>query len=321
MAGMVEDTAKSRRRERRDPYFLVGNGISLESKSTASKSAQESQSLPSAASVFSDQSVETISDGLIPESPVDDGDDSVSESMFEPVTDPMECDSTNKESPIDPDGVTNRSILESTISEETCVLICRATSLKNYRNLDDENSVESMVARSRSKGVLDSVSPSRFSAKFEFDLGQIKVDSGYVMHFIDEKYTDLHIYDILKLPDVGSKPVKMATLDTLPHHAVTTLQRDGHIKFTAKYDRSTKEFYEFQYGWSIDQVNPADEFAEMLLNSDEDKLASFAYYFIQRFASDHYATSESIAEIRDIKPSSVVDAIKKAEEILDKQKS
>ena len=301
---MVDDTAKSRRRKRRDPHFLVGTFVR-----TASDQGEKTPD------------PEPVTDEDCIERPVGDQTGSNGESFFDFMVDQDERRADNEKPDEEVTGDSENSIFESASSEDSYVLIRRATSLNRFQDLNDENSVKSIVARGRSNGIFGSVSSSDDSVNIEFHAGQIKVDSGYVMHFVDRRYTDLSIYDILTLPDVGCYPVKRATLETLPHHAVTTLQRDGHLKFTANYDGSTKEFYGYQYGWDIEQVNPADVLAEMLLNSDEDKLASFVYYFIHRFASEHYATPESIAEIRDIKSSSVVDAIKKAERSLDQSLS
>lgn len=137
-----------------------------------------------------------------------------------------------------------------------------------------------------------------------------------MMHFVGKSLTELPIYDIISLSDVRCYPVAESALDSLPMWARQELDRSGHLKCRAIYDKEAKEFRECYRGWVKEPMNLSDVLGEILHETEGDRLARFVYYFLHEYASDHYADPETIAEIRGIEPSSVIREVRKAKEEL-----
>jgi len=146
----------------------------------------------------------------------------------------------------------------------------------------------------------------------QFESGPVAVDSKYVIHFVPEEHIHLPLYDILDLDDSESYRVGYSTLESMPRLAFEKLNREGHLKCTVAYNESTGEFDDFDMGWQDGVDNVVDVLAEMLLE-EGDGFALPVYYFLHTYASDHYSSPEAIAEMRGIKPSTVSEKIREAE--------
>lgn len=203
------------------------------------------------------------------------------------------------------------------------VLIREAASLNNFTALHNPVSTESQIARSRGRAEfieLDDAAENqseRQTAGFQFDRGQLQIETDYIMHFVEEAHVDLPIYDIISIPDTPCYPVSRTTLESLPRWAQAKLERQGHLKCSGVYDQPTKEFYSVRLGWEDYPQNTADVLAEILQEYDGERLARSVYYFLYEYASEKYADPEAIAELRDIQESSVKSEIKKAIDELD----
>lgn len=203
------------------------------------------------------------------------------------------------------------------------VLIREGASLEEFSKLDDLLSREAKIARSRGRAEVvggdESANILRDdeSVVFQFSEGQLQIDTGYVMHFVDESLVGLPIYDIISIPDLPCYPVSETTLESLPGWAQAKLKHQGHLKCSGVYDRSTKKFFSLAPGWDEKPDNTADILAQMLEEYEGEKLARSVYYFLYRYASDQYAHPQAIAEIRGIQESSVESEIKRAEEEID----
>jgi hypothetical protein len=206
--------------------------------------------------------------------------------------------------------------------EASNILIREAASLDDFYQLEKPESLESKVARGRGRGKVsaDSSQPCGDDdeiALLEFQEGRLRLETDYVMHFVDENLTDLPIYDIINIPDEPCYPVSRFALDSLPGWAQAKLERKGHLKCSAVYDSYSNQFYDVRVGWEDTPQNAADALAEMLQEYDGELLARPVYYFLHQYASDEYADPETIAELRDIQESSVESEIRKASEQLD----
>jgi hypothetical protein len=150
-----------------------------------------------------------------------------------------------------------------------------------------------------------------------FEEGQLQLDTGYVMHFVDSQHVGLPVYDIISLPDSPCYPVAQTALNSLPPWARAKLEEQGHLKCSAFYDQKTKKFSSVALGWEDRPENPADVLAKILEEYDGDRLARSVYYYLYNHASSRYSNTEAIAELRDIRESSVENEIRRADEQLD----
>lgn len=204
--------------------------------------------------------------------------------------------------------------------ERTCVLIREAASLEDFHKLDDVDSIESMVARGRGGSEVVNapmLSGGDSGATLRFEEGRLQIETGYVMHFVDDDFIDMPIYDIINIPDAPCYSVSQFTLESLPAWAQTKLEQQGHLKCSGEYDKNSKEFRELRPGWDEQARSGADVLVEMLEEYDGELLARPVYYFLSQHASDEYADPEAIAELRGIQESSVKSEIRKASEQLD----
>lgn len=204
--------------------------------------------------------------------------------------------------------------------ERACVLIREAASLENFHKLDDVESAESMLARGRGGGEVADIGlmlDGDGGGALRFEEGKLQIETGYVMHFVEDDFTDLPIYDIINIPDIPCYSVSQSALESLPAWAQTKLEQQGHLKCSGEYDRTSKEFREIRPGWDDQARSGADVLAEMIEEYDGELLARPVYYFLSQYASDEYADPGAIAELRGIQESSVESEIRKASEQLD----
>lgn len=203
------------------------------------------------------------------------------------------------------------------------VLIRKGASLDGFAQLNDTQSVQSKIARSRGRAEfldddeLQDIEADDETVSLRFEEGQLQLETDYVMHFVKEAYTDLPIYDIISIPDAPCYPVSRTTLESLPRWAQAKLERQGHLKCSGVYDRPTKKFFSVRLGWDDHPQNTADVLAELLQEYDGDRLARSVYYFLHEYASDEYSDPETIAELRGIQESSVKSEIEKADRQLE----
>ena len=194
------------------------------------------------------------------------------------------------------------------------ILIRRAASLDSFEKLTEADSVESSLARSRGGGsVIEGPDSDDEESHMVLSEGKISIESGYVMQFVDQSERHLNVYDITALPEKTAYPVSQKTLNSLDQWALSKLHSDGHVKLTGVYDQESKEFQDVQQGWT-DYQNPYDRLVELSKKADGDMISA-AYYLISEHASDQYAHPDSIANIRDIEPTSVKNAIRRVQNL------
>jgi len=220
----------------------------------------------------------------------------------------------------------NRNIEEDstprTEVESSYILIYQASSFDDVGGTDSDNSeVWSQLKRGRGSGYVRQLDQDSSNVDgqevMEFSETHLESQSGYVMRFVGEQYTDLTIFDILSIPDLSSYPLSRETLDSIPSGAYGKLNEQGYIKCSGVYDKSSQQFYSFEIGWENSSKKQADILASLLDEDDDGRITRFIYYFLYEYASDEYSTYESIAEIRDIQPSTVETEIHKARDSID----
>jgi hypothetical protein len=201
------------------------------------------------------------------------------------------------------------------------IYLRRATSVTDFSALDDLDSMASRLARARGgETILDGELSEAVDADVAAEAddyddlhyvahreGRIKVESGFVMHFVDDGALDLHGFDIADTHQ--AYPVSMDTLQTLPDPVLGQLREQGELRLTAKYDREESAFKNVSVGWA---TTPSENMIDKLLdlaNEDDGNIIGAAYFMAHEHG-DRWTRPDQIAQIRDIEPSSVHQQIK-----------
>lgn len=184
------------------------------------------------------------------------------------------------------------------------------------------------VARGRGKGTIENATLHRDDSEegyqvptVSFEMSAPESETGYMIRFIPKSLRKHPFYDALTAPTLESVPLTETGLHSIPGWAQAKLRRDGHLKCSGMYDEKARVFEQFSLGWQDHPSNQADALARILEELGPDQFAAAVYYFLHTEASEQYAHPEAIAEIRDIKPSSVMDRVKKAEQMLESSSS
>jgi len=202
--------------------------------------------------------------------------------------------------------------------ELTYILLRRGTNLHQIDRIDNADTVESKLARGRGGGELiqDPTDPDEPQSETEttgiidFDEGMLSSETGIFMHFIPTaEYRDLYPMDIVSMPRNIAYPVKQSALDSLPDWALSKLRQRGHIKIKAEY--TGQEFEDVHEGWNT-ATNPYDRILQLADRFDGDIIQA-VYYLAAQNGSGTWSDPKTMADIRDIKPETVEDAIAKVE--------
>lgn len=195
-------------------------------------------------------------------------------------------------------------------------LVHRTASLDSDREPGEPSEAESLVAIGRGKAE-PAQTDGDAERTYTFEFGDLETESGFSLRVVPESLADLPIYDILTVPTLESHPLPKTALRSIPGGARAKLRRDGYLKCHGIYDRDRAEFQTVRYGWHKQPEQVADILGEVLEEFGGDHPLRALYYFLNHYASDQYADPEAIAELRDIKSSTVIDEIRAAERELD----
>lgn len=143
------------------------------------------------------------------------------------------------------------------------------------------------------------------------------VATDYAIRFVPESMADLPIYDVLTSSALESVPLPHQTLESLPPWARTKLRREGHLKCAGEYNEVMEMFETFSPGWKVHPSNQADELVQILEEVGDEHFVAAVYYFLHTNASEPNASPESIASLRDIQPSSVMNSIREVQKRLE----
>lgn len=187
-------------------------------------------------------------------------------------------------------------------------LIHEVTSLTDYNELENPDSVESQVARGRGKGTVTQRKPAGENTEnAEYNIrvteGQLKVESGYVMRFVNEEHLSLSPFDVIGLDSVEAYVAPTELIENLSPRIRGYLNEYGYVKIRGAYSKATSQFYGVQLGWEKENdVDPWDRIMEVI-----DQVSSTPAAVDYTFVMDgpERWDVEEIAEARGIAESSV----------------
>jgi len=184
-------------------------------------------------------------------------------------------------------------------------LIHKATSLTNHENLEDPNSVESQVARGRGKGTVQNRGAStNDTGATAYDIqvteGQLEVESGYVMRFVDKELLSLSAFDVIGLDSLETYVAPTNLIENLNPRIRGYLNEYGYVKIRGAYSQTASRFYGVQMGWETeDDVDPWDRIMEVI-NQVSSTPAAVDYTFVvegpERWGVEEIAEARGIAE-------------------------
>ena len=139
----------------------------------------------------------------------------------------------------------------------------------------------------------------------------------YAICFVPESMAYLSVYDVLADPSLDSVPLSHQMLGSLPSWARAKLRREGHLKCAGEYNKEAESFETLSPGWEMHPSNQADELVQILEEVGDEHFVAAVYYFLYTNASSTRADLESIASLRDIQPSSVMNSIREVQKHLE----
>lgn len=202
-------------------------------------------------------------------------------------------------------------------------LIHEATSLTDFQELEDPDSIAAQVARGRGRGeVEDRVAPDEdddSGQPVEYHVtveeGRLKIDSGYVVRFVQEDHLDLSPFDVMGLDTVKAYPAPEGMIDNLTPRIRGHLKEHGYVQVRGAYSPSDSRFYGVQMGWDLsDEIDPWDRLMEVI-DQVSTTPAALDYVFVEE-GPDRWDVEE-VAEVRGVKPSSVRGNVRAIENELD----
>ena len=200
-------------------------------------------------------------------------------------------------------------------------LIHEATSLTDYHELDDPDSVVSQVARGRGKGrVEDKVEPGEEGdgpAEYHLTVeeGRLKTNSGYVVRFVQSEHLELNAFDVMALDSVQAYPAPEEMIDSLTPRIRGHLKEHGFVQIRGAYSPNDSRFYGVQMGWDTsDEIDPWDRLMEVIEQISSTP-AAVDYVFVKE-GPDRWDADE-VARVRGIEPSSVRGNVRAIENELD----
>lgn len=201
-------------------------------------------------------------------------------------------------------------------------LIHEATSLTDFHELEDPDSVVSQVARGRGKGrVEDRVEGDRDenkSAEYHLTVeeGRLKTKSGYVVRFVQEEHLELNPFDVMTLDSIQAYPAPEEMIESLTPRIRGHLKEHGYVQIRGAYAPSDSRFYGVQMGWDTsDEIDPWDRLMEVIEQISSTP-AALDYVFVKE-GPDRW-DAEEVAKVRGIEPSSVCGNVRAIENELDK---
>lgn len=199
-------------------------------------------------------------------------------------------------------------------------LIHEATSLTDFEELENPDSIESQVARGRGKGTVeDRLGPESEDESAEYHVtveeGRLKIDSGYVVRFVEEDHLDLSPFDVTGLDTVKAYPAPEEMIESLTPRIRGHLKDHGFVKVRGAYSPVDSRFYGVQMGWDLsDEIDPWDRLMEVI-DQVSTTPAALDYVFVEE-GPDRWDVEE-VAEVRGIEPSSVRGNIRAIDNELD----
>lgn len=202
-------------------------------------------------------------------------------------------------------------------------LIHKATSLTDFQQLEHPDSIESQVARGRGKATVESVEVQNEGdsdeGKTEYQVnveeGRIKIDSGYVVRFIQPEHTDLSPFDVMGLDSIKAYPAPEGMIENLTPRIRGYLKEHGYVQVRGAYSPSDSRFYGVQMGWELaDEVDPWDRLME-IIDQVSTTPAAVDYMFIKE-GPDRWDVEE-VSKVRGIASESVRNNVRAIENELD----
>lgn len=202
-------------------------------------------------------------------------------------------------------------------------LIHEASSLTNFSNLDDPESVESKIARSRGKSRVegknkpaeeDGNEPATYQV--ESEEGRIKVDTGYVVRFVDEDLTHLTPMDVKGIDSLKDYPAPEDMIDDLPPRIRGHLKEHGFVKIRGAYSQEESRFYGVQLGWEAEETpDPWDRLMEVI-SQVSSATAAVDYVYVEE--GPERWDAEEVAACRGIEVGSVRGNVRSVSNELDR---
>jgi hypothetical protein len=201
-------------------------------------------------------------------------------------------------------------------------LIHEATSLTDFHELEDPDSVVSQVARGRGKGRVedrvesegDDGGPAEYHVTVEE--GRLKTNSGYVVRFVQEQHLDLNAFDVMALDSVQAYPAPEEMIESLTPRIRGHLKEHGFVQIRGAYSPSDSRFYGVEMGWDTsDEIDPWDRLMEVIEQISSTP-AALDYVFVKE-GPDRW-DAEEVARVRGIEPSSVRGNVRAIENELDR---
>lgn len=200
-------------------------------------------------------------------------------------------------------------------------LIHEASSLDNFNQLEDPDSIESQIARGRGKvtagdRVVDGDNgsgPAHYDVRIEE--GRLKIESGYVIRFVDADHLHLSPFDVVELDAIRAYPAPEALIENLTPRIRGYLKEHGHVKVRGHYDSDDSKFYGLQMGWEPDeQPDPWDHLMEVIEHSSSTP-AAVDYSYVE-YGPERWGVEE-VAEARGIEAESVRGNVRAVEREID----
>jgi hypothetical protein len=200
------------------------------------------------------------------------------------------------------------------------VVIHSGTSLENYSELADPESVESEIARARGKAevidteTIDDEENSRIDRihTVEIQEGPIRSETGYFMCFAKKRHLHLDAATVANLNTIQNYPLPESAYSSLPPRLQAQLKDSGAIKIKAGYDYDLSQFFGVEQGWRVDEVDMdvMDRLAELIENVGAEQ-AAIDYLYVEEGPEEW--DEEVVARVRGVSKNAVQENIRRVE--------
>jgi len=178
--------------------------------------------------------------------------------------------------------------------------------------LNDGRELEKQLARSRGEsGVVDTIDGEDGDEQAELlhaERGPVLTHSGYMMEFVTAADTALPIIDVAKKPGRQAYPVAEESVQSLPVHILSRVEKQEYVRIEAEYDADEKEFRNVSLGWDAEEKSPWDQLMEAL--DERDMVNPVLDYLVFTHGPERW-TPEAIADVRGVEPKTVRENIKR----------
>jgi hypothetical protein len=183
--------------------------------------------------------------------------------------------------------------------KELNYILLYVASSGNMAGLERGDEFERLIARARGKtDLIKEVEEDGDTVDvLASERGFVVSPSGYMMEFVESRFTHLPIIDIAKMDHRRTYRVTEQAVGSLPAEILSVLESNEFVRIHGYYDSDDGKFQNVGLGWDINDRSPWD----LLLDKIEQRgeINPVIDYWAFEFGPDYW-TPESIAQKRGV---------------------